>query len=78
MCCDAISGEGWTVIERRQDGSIDFANRDWVEYENGLCNLDDEFFAWIKSVHCLTSQGDWELRIDYYLKKGTKSYLNYK
>ena len=28
-------------------------------------------------MHCPTSQGNWELRIDYYLKNGTKSYLHY-
>ena len=28
-------------------------------------------------MHCLTSQGNWELRIDYQLKNGTKSYLHY-
>ena len=28
-------------------------------------------------MHCLTSQGHWELRIDYHLKNGTKSYLHY-
>ena len=24
----------------------------------------------LHSIHCLTSQGDWELRIDYQLKNG--------
>jgi len=28
-------------------------------------------------MHCLTSQGNWELQIDYQLKNGTKSYLHY-
>ena len=28
-------------------------------------------------MHCLTSQEKWELRIDYQLKNGTKSYLHY-
>ena len=28
-------------------------------------------------MHCLTSQGNWELRIDYKLKNGTESYLHY-
>ena len=77
--CDTISGGGgWTVIHRRQDGSVDFTNRDWVEYEDGFGNLNGEFWLGLRSVHCLTSQGDWELRIDYHLKNGTKSYLHYK
>ena len=76
--CDTSSGGGgWTVIQRRKDGSVDFKNRDWVEYEDGFGNLHGEYWIGLRSMHCLTSQGDWELRIDYELKNGTKSYLHY-
>ena len=76
--CDTSSGGGgWTVIQRRKDGSVDFKNRDWVEYEDGFGNLHGEFWIGLRSMHCLTSQGNWELRIDYQLKNGTKSYLHY-
>ena len=76
--CDTSSGGGgWTVIQRRKDGSIDFLNRDWIKYEDGFGNLSGEFWIGLRSMHCLTSQGDWELRIDYQLKNGTESYLHY-
>ena len=76
--CDTSSGGGgWTVIQRRKDGSVEFKNRDWVEYEDGFGNLHGEFWIGLRSMHCLTSQGNWELRIDYQLKNGTKSYLHY-
>ena len=76
--CDTSSeGGGWTVIQRRKDGSVEFKNRDWVEYEDGFENLHGEFWIGLKSMHCLTSQGNWELRIDYQLKNETKSYLHY-
>ena len=76
--CDTSSGGGgWTVIQRRKDGSVEFKNRDWVEYEDGFGNLDGEFWIGLRSMNCLTSQGNWELRIDYQLKNGTKSYLHY-
>ena len=76
--CDTSSGGGgWTVIQSRKDGSVDFKNRDWVEYEDGFGNLHGEFWIGLRSMHCLTSQGNWELRIDYQLKNGTKSYLHY-
>ena len=76
--CDSSSGGGgWTVIQRRKDGSVEFKNRDWVEYEDGFGNLHGEFWIGLRSMHCLTSQGNWELRIDYQLKNGTKSYLHY-
>ena len=78
--CDTSSGGGgggWTVIQRRKDGSVYFKNRDWVEYEDRFGNLHGEFWIGLRSMHCLTSQGNWELRIDYQLKNGTKSYLHY-
>jgi len=31
-CATTSGGGGWTVIERRQDGSVDFTNGDRVEY----------------------------------------------
>ena len=76
--CDTSSGGGgWTVIQRRKDGSVEFLKRDWVEYEDGFGNLRGEFWIGLRSMHCLTSQGNWELRIDYQLKNGTTSYLHY-
>ena len=76
--CDTRSGGGgWTVIQRRIDGSVDFINRDWVKYEDGFGDLNGEFWMGLRSMHCLTSQGNWELRIDYKLKNGTESYLHY-
>ena len=78
LYCDTSSGGGgWTVIQRRKDGSFDFKQRDWVEYEDGFGNLHNEFWIGLRSMHCLTSQGHWELRIGYHLKNGTKSYLYY-
>ena len=62
--CDAASGGGgWLVIQRRQDGSVSF-NRGWTEYEKGFGNLNGEFWYGLQPMHCLTSQGQWELRID--------------
>ena len=77
--CDTTSGGGgWTVIHRRHNGSINFADRDWVEYEDGFGSYHGEFWMGLRSMHCLTRQGTWELRIDYTLNNGTKSYLHYK
>ena len=76
--CDTTSGGGgWTVIQRRQDGSVDFYHKNWVEFEDGFGNLDGEFWLGLRSMNCLTSQGTWELRIDYELSNRTRSYLSY-
>ena len=73
--CDAITdGGGWLVVQRRQDGS----NRGWVEYEEGFGSLTGEFWYRLRPLHCLTNQGQWQLRIDFIFTNGTKSYLSYK
>ena len=82
--CDTVTaGGGWLVIQRRINGSVDF-NRYWSEYEEGFGNLPDddkdttrEFWIGLRSLHCLTNQGQWELRIDYMFPNKTKGYLLY-
>jgi len=55
--CDAVTnGGGWLVIQRRQDGSVDF-DRNWVEYEEGLGSLNGELWYGLHLLHCLTNQG---------------------
>ena len=76
--CDAVTnGGGWLVVQRRQDGSVDF-NRGWVEYEEGFGSLTGELWYGLRPLHCLTNQGQWQLRIDFTFTNGTKSYLSYK
>ena len=76
--CDAVSdGGGWLVVQRRQDGSVDF-NRGWVEYEEGFGSLTGELWYGLRPLHCLTNQGQWQLHIDFTFTNGTKSYLSYK
>ena len=75
--CDVVTaGGGWLVVQRRQDGSVDF-NRGWVDYEDGFGSLTGEFWYGLRPLHCLTNQGQWEMRIDFTLTDGTKSYLSY-
>ena len=76
--CDTVTdGGGWLVVQRRKDGSEDF-NRFWWEYEMGFGDLNREFWYGLKAMHCLTNQGQWELRIDYKFANGTRRYLYYK
>ena len=56
--CDTLTaGGGWTVIQRRQDGSVEFKQRGWVEYEEGFGELTGEFWYGLRSIHYLTSNG---------------------
>ena len=76
--CDTSNGGGeWLVIQRRQDGSVDF-NRGWGEYEDGFGKLTGEFWYGLRALHCLAGQGGWEMRMDIKLANGTNVFLQYE
>ena len=76
-CDNCNGGGGWLVVQRRQDGSVDF-NRGWGEYEDGFGSLTGEFWYGLRALHCLTGQGGWEMRMDIKLANGTNIFLQYE
>ena len=57
-------GGGWTVIQRRESGEIDFY-RDWEDYEEGFGYLDHEFWLGLSSIYRVTKAREFnELRIE--------------
>ncbi|CAH1242707.1 ANGPT2 [Branchiostoma lanceolatum] len=61
--CDMdTDGGGWTVIQRRQDGSVPF-DRTWTEYEQGFGNPRGEYWLGLENIHRLTSQKQNELYV---------------
>lgn len=62
--CDMeTDGGGWTVFQRRLDGSVDF-NRNWNDYENGFGNLEKEHWLGLKILSKLTVNSKCVLRVD--------------
>ena len=61
--CDMKNRGGWTVFQRRRDGSENFY-RGWADYENGFGNVKGEHWLGLKKISCLTSVGVTKLRVD--------------
>ena len=75
--CDMdTDGGGWTVFQRRQDGSEDFY-RNWVNYTNGFGNLSNEFWLGLEFIHRLTDESDSELRVHLEDWSGATAYAKY-
>ena len=69
-------GGGWTVFQRRQDGSVDFY-RYWTDYENGFGNLTGEFWLGLGKINRLTKEQSNTLRVDLGDFDGNTSYAQY-
>ncbi|EJW73639.1 hypothetical protein WUBG_15453 [Wuchereria bancrofti] len=53
LCDMKTNGGGWTVIQKRQNGQVYFANRTWNEYENGFGDLTTSFWLGLNKVFFL-------------------------
>ncbi|KAG7500035.1 angiopoietin-1 [Solea senegalensis] len=62
-CNMETAGGGWTVIQRRNDGSVDF-QRTWKEYKTGFGSLSAEHWLGNEYVYQLTSQRQYALRVE--------------
>jgi hypothetical protein len=74
--CDMVTdGGGWTVFQRRRDGSVDFY-RNWTDYRDGFGDLNGEFWLGLDKIHLLT-ETEQHLRIDLQDFDGNRRYAKY-
>ncbi|XP_050626533.1 angiopoietin-related protein 4 isoform X1 [Macaca thibetana thibetana] len=60
--CKMTSDGGWTVIQRRHDGSVDF-NRPWEAYKAGFGDPQGEFWLGLEKVHSITGDRNSRLAV---------------
>ncbi|XP_028411165.1 ryncolin-1-like [Dendronephthya gigantea] len=76
FCDMTTSGRGWTVFQRRLDGSVDFY-RGWEDYKHGFGNLSGEYWLGLDKIHMMTNISQNELRIDMENTSGNTRYAHY-
>ncbi|XP_064187988.1 angiopoietin-related protein 3 [Anguilla rostrata] len=55
--CEFTAEGASTVIQRRQDGSVDF-DQTWEKYEEGFGDLEKEFWLGLKKIYSIARQND--------------------
>ncbi|XP_071854050.1 uncharacterized protein [Apostichopus japonicus] len=74
--CNMADGGGWTVFQRRVNGSVDFY-RNWTSYKEGFGELTHEFWLGNDKLYYLTNQSQYQLRVDLVDEDGKHYYALY-
>jgi len=74
---DPYNGTAWAIIQRRQDGSIDF-NRGWNAYARGFGDLNASYWIGLDRIYAMTNtHKSYELWIEMEDWENVKSYAKY-
>ena len=75
FCDQTTASGGWTVFQKRLDGSVDFY-RGWADYKRGFGNLNGEFWLGLDKINRLTRTKN-RLRVDLEDTAGKTAYAEY-
>ncbi|XP_073697826.1 microfibril-associated glycoprotein 4-like [Garra rufa] len=67
---------GWTVIQRRMDGSINFY-QPWEKYKRGFGTTEGEYWLGLENMYQLTHKNKYMLRVDLEDFEGRKGFALY-
>ncbi|KAM9825770.1 fibrinogen C domain-containing protein 1-B-like isoform 2-T2 [Syngnathus typhle] len=75
--CDMTSdGGGWTVFQRRKDGSVNF-HRAWDQYRDGFGDITGEHWLGLRHLNALTGLGGYQFRVDAKTHNGHVCWTGY-
>ena len=76
FCDQTTAGGGWTVFQKRLDGSVDFYLY-WSDYKQGFGDLRGEFWLGLEKIYRLTSDDNNITRVDLEDFEGNTAYAEY-
>ncbi|XP_041863206.1 angiopoietin-related protein 4-like [Melanotaenia boesemani] len=77
VLCEMTSDGGWTIIQKRHDGSQNF-NQLWQSYKTGFGSLKGEFWLGLDNIHSLSKQGEYILQVELSDEAGLQQAARYK
>ncbi|XP_055493455.1 LOW QUALITY PROTEIN: fibrinogen like 1B [Leucoraja erinacea] len=78
--CDMSEGGGWTVIQRRSNGKVNF-NRGWDDYKSGFGlfqRRNDEYWLGNENIHQILAPGKYIMKVDLTDWNGEERYATYE
>uniref|UniRef100_A0A8C7ZVZ9 Angiopoietin 2b n=1 Tax=Oryzias sinensis TaxID=183150 RepID=A0A8C7ZVZ9_9TELE len=76
FCDMTTEGGGWTVLQHRRNGSVDF-HRGWKDYKMGFGEPSGEHWLGNEIIHKLTSSQEYSLHVQLKDREGNEAFSHY-
>ena len=76
FCDQTAAGGGWTVFQKRLNGSVDFY-LNWSDYKVGFGDLNGELWLGLDKIHRLTADNNSMLRVNLEDFEGNTRFAEY-